>query len=57
MLADKGKVIPVYTEEEIAGIRACCLIGRKALDLAHKACKVGTTTDEIDRIVHEFIIS
>ena len=30
---------------------------RKALDIGHKAVKPGVTTDEIDKIVHEFIIS
>lgn len=49
-------MIPVYTEEEIAGVREACRIGRIALDAAHKACKVGVTTDEIDRIVHETIL-
>ena len=32
-------------------------LGRAALDLGHKAVKVGVTTDEIDKIVHQFIIS
>ena len=52
-----SKVIPVYNEEEIAGIREACRIGRIALDAAHDAVKVGVTTDEIDRIVHETILS
>jgi len=56
-MAAKSKVIPVYTQEEIDGIREACRIGRLALDVAHNACQVGVTTDEIDRIVHEFIIS
>ena len=51
-----SKYIPVYTEEEIEGIRLACQIGRKALDAAHEACKVGVTTEEIDRVVHEVIL-
>ena len=30
---------------------------RKTLDVGHAAIKEGITTEEIDRIVHEFIIS
>ena len=48
---------PVYSEEEIEGIRLACKIGRGALDAGHKAVAVGVTTDEIDRVVHEYIIS
>jgi len=44
-------------EESIAGIRKACLIGRQALDVAHSKVKVGVTTEEIDKAVHEFIIS
>ena len=51
-----SKEIPVYNEEEIEGIRLACKIGRIVLDEAHKAAKVGVTTDEIDRIVHELTI-
>ena len=50
------KAIPVYTEEEIEGIRLACKIGRTVLDEAHKAVAAGVTTDEIDRIVHECTI-
>lgn len=32
-------------------------IGRAALDLGAEAVRAGTTTHEIDRIIHEFIIS
>lgn len=33
------------------------MICRGAIDAAHKAVAVGVTTEEIDRIVHEYIIS
>jgi methionyl aminopeptidase len=56
-LNEKAMGIHINTPAEIKGIRAACKIGRAALDLAHRHIKPGVTTDEIDRIVHEFIIS
>lgn len=47
---------PIHTEEEIEKIRFACKLGRQALDLAHKTVAPGVTTEEIDRVVHEFII-
>jgi len=43
----------VKTPEQIEGMRKVCKIAREVLDLAGAAAKVGVTTDEIDRIVHE----
>lgn len=48
-----SKAIPVYTAEQIEGIRAACKAGREVLDIAGKALRVGITGDEIDRIVHD----
>lgn len=48
-----SKEIPVYTKEEIKGIRAACKVGREVLDIAGNSIKVGMTTDEIDDILHE----
>ena len=31
----------------------CCQMGREVLDVAAQAIKVGVTTEEIDRLVHE----
>ena len=53
--ADK-RVIPIYSREEIEGIRRACEAGRKVLDIAGNSIKVGMTTDEIDVIVHEACI-
>ena len=50
------KIIPTYTPEEILIIKETAKIARQALDIGHKAIAVGVTTEEIDRIVHEFII-
>lgn len=39
--------------QSIATMREVCKLGREILDEAHKAVRVGVTTDEIDRVVHE----
>ena len=72
MQARADKIIEVKSPDEIKRMKESCLIGllnlfkslfiifniaRKALDIGHKAVKPGVTTDEIDKIVHEFIIS
>ncbi|KAJ3117608.1 Methionine aminopeptidase 1 [Phlyctochytrium bullatum] len=46
-------VIEVLTPEEIEKART---ISREVLEEGRKAAKVGVTTDEIDRVVHEAII-
>jgi len=47
--------IRVYTKDEIEneGLRHACQMGREVLDAAGKAVRVGVTTDEIDRVVHD----
>jgi len=50
-------MIEVKGKEEIEKMREACIIGRKALDIGHKAVRPGITTDEIDKIVHEYIVS
>jgi methionyl aminopeptidase len=37
-------------------MRESCKVGRKILDEAHKICKSGVRTDEIDCLVHELCI-
>ena len=54
-LADKN--IPVNDAASIEGIKKACLIGRKALDLGHSMIRVGITTEEIDKAVHEYLMS
>ena len=39
------------------GIRAAARLAREALDAGHAVVKVGITTEEIDRTVHEYITS
>ena len=44
------------TEQQIADLRECSKIARKALDLGHSMCSAGVTTEEIDTALHTFII-
>lgn len=48
--------VPIRTAKEVEGIRAACLLARRALDAAHAAVRPGVTTDKLDRIVHETIV-
>ncbi|KAJ1966409.1 Methionine aminopeptidase 1 [Dipsacomyces acuminosporus] len=48
--------INVLTADEIEVMRRVCRLGREVLDIAAAALRVGVTTDEIDRIVHEATI-
>ncbi|KAG2219598.1 hypothetical protein INT45_004849 [Circinella minor] len=48
--------IRVLSPEEIAGVREASRITREVLEIAGAAVRVGITTDEIDRIVHEATI-
>ncbi len=59
-----GKLAPakftgsdVKTPEQVAKIRAAGRIAAQAIQLVGEACKPGVTTDELDRIGHEFVIS
>jgi methionyl aminopeptidase len=47
----------VKTPEQVAKIRAAGRIAAQAIQLVGAACKPGVTTDELDRIGHEFVIS
>ena len=53
---DRSNQIRIYDARQIEGIRRACAIGRQVLDIAGRAVRVGVTTDEIDRIVHEATI-
>lgn len=51
-----NNTIRVYGVDELEGecnLRHACKMGREVLDEGSKALKVGVTTDEIDRVVHE----
>ncbi|RKP17846.1 methionine aminopeptidase, partial [Rozella allomycis CSF55] len=52
--AERGSyAIRVLDKEEIEKMKVVCRLSREVLDIAGAAVKVGVTTDEIDRIVHE----
>lgn len=47
---------PVHSAKQIKKMRQACKLGREILDAAHRAVRPGVTTDELDRIVHEFTV-
>jgi methionyl aminopeptidase len=51
-----SKELDGHGENEGYGLRHACRMGREVLDVAGRALRVGVTTDEIDRIVHEACI-
>ena len=46
----------VWMPEEIEKIRSAGRIAAQAIELVGRNCKPGVTTDELDRIAHEFLI-
>lgn len=46
-----------YSEEEIGRIRAAGRIASRALDAVGEAIRPGITTDELDRIAHDYVIA
>ncbi|XP_055381240.1 methionine aminopeptidase 1 [Condylostylus longicornis] len=48
--------IKVLDDDEIEAMKVACKLGRECLDAGAAIIEVGTTTDEIDRIVHEAAI-
>jgi methionyl aminopeptidase len=52
---DEGRGGNVYTPEEIELIREAGRIAARALQEAGRAAVPGTTTDELDRIAHEYL--
>lgn len=47
----------VWQSDDIAKIRAAGSIAARAIEFVGQHCKPGVTTDELDRIAHEFIIA
>ena len=46
----------MHTKAEIAIIRETCKVARGAIDAGHAIIKPGVTTEEIDEVVHNYII-
>ncbi|RKO88897.1 peptidase M24, structural domain-containing protein [Blyttiomyces helicus] len=49
--------IEVLSSEDIEKMRISCRIAREVLNEGAKAAKVGVTTDEIDRVIHEACVA
>ena len=47
---------PIHTAKQIKKMRKVNLLGREILDAAHRIIRPGVTTDEIDRVVHDYTI-
>jgi methionyl aminopeptidase len=47
----------VKTEDQVQKIREAGRIAAQAIELVGAACKPGVTTDELDRIGHEFVVA
>ena len=55
--SDARNTPPVHTKKEIEKMRKANRLGREILDAAHRVIRPGVTTDEIDRVVHEYTVS
>lgn len=55
MEANEGNDSNMYTPEEIELVREAGQIAARALELAGAAAQPGVTTDELDRIAHEYM--
>lgn len=47
----------MHTSDEIEKIRKACQVARGAQDAGHAIIKPGVTTEEIDKVVHDYIIA
>lgn len=55
-IRERGNAVEIQHQKTIESLRKCCKIAREVLDIAGAAVKVGITTDELDKIVHEEMI-
>jgi methionyl aminopeptidase len=49
--------MPVLKGDELAAMREACRLTREVIDIGIAAARVGVTTDEIDRVVHEATVA
>lgn len=49
--------IEVKTPQQIDGMRAACALARETLEVAGRCVAPGVTTDAIDAVVHDFVVS
>ncbi len=45
------------TPKEIQNLKEACKIAGEAVRLALESVKIGTTTEDIDKVVHDYIVS
>ncbi|KAL4114329.1 hypothetical protein PRIC2_014651 [Phytophthora ramorum] len=55
-MSDPKPFIPILDAEQQQRLRAACALARDIREFAAPLCQVGTTTDAIDRLVHDEII-
>ena len=49
--------ITIYTPEDFAGMRAAGHLAAQTLDMVAPLVQIGTTTDELDQVCHDFILA
>ncbi|KAL1919317.1 uncharacterized protein VTP21DRAFT_2010 [Calcarisporiella thermophila] len=49
--------IPIYGPEEVEGVRQACKLAKKILEMGGEMCKPGITTEQIDNVLHDAIVS
>ena len=49
--------IPIALTIDVQKMKVASKLCRDALDAGHRAIKAGVTTEEVDRVVHEYIVS
>ncbi|PHJ19212.1 methionine type i [Cystoisospora suis] len=55
--SEEEKPGEVQTSEAIEKIKAACVVAANALKLGLRAAQEGATTEDLDRVVHEYIVS
>ena len=48
--------IKIYNIDDFDGMRNSCNLAAKTLDMINEHVRPGITTDELDKICHDFII-
>lgn len=57
LVANPPDYIEVKKDEDIAAMRTACRTARRVLNIARDYIKVGVTTEDIDKVVHQAAIS
>lgn len=57
IVPEPPEAIEIKTDEQVAAMRTACRTARKVLNIARDNIKVGVTTEDIDKVVHQATIS